>query len=123
MDALTFVETRFGLNKKFHNKKVMVNCIDYLKKKDFYYKDSEMKSVYENKLLIFLKACKKKSGDRWQVLDSLMEYIWHEFDSTEFHSYTSFKKFLKWSAALIRHTYRRTVKPLKTIKGRKYFCL
>ena len=118
-DALAWVETRFGLNKHNRTAKTMMTVLQVLNEKDVKsqsenesFHDQRMVRVYNNMMVKLIWNFKKKANDQWQVLDPIIDYIWEEFDASEFRSLNDLKAFMKWAYKLLEYFRRTTINRL-----------
>lgn len=115
-EALDWVETRFGLNKHNRTEKTMMTVLQVLNEngaqKHTPKSHDKIKSVYEDMQLKLIKNFKKKADDRWHVLDPIIEYIWDEFDHSDFRSLNEFKSFLRWAYLILEYFRKTTISSL-----------
>lgn len=120
-EALDWIETRFGLRRSKRTTKTMLTAVQMLNESEQQKKTEEpnerFKRSYENMLLKMIKNFQKKADDRWKVLDPIIEYIWEEFDNTDFRTLNEFNLFLKWSYKLLAYFLRKTITPLHALKN------
>ena len=117
--ALDFIETRFGLNRRNRTAKTMMSVLEVLNEKPLH-KPSErghhkMERIYHDMVIKLTKEFRKKADDRWGVLDPIIDYIWEEYDASNFTSLKDIREFLRWAYSLLKHFKLTTISNLHTI--------
>lgn len=119
VQALEYVEVRFGLRSKSRDIKSMAMIIDALKQKHelktFDFSRNRLQKIYNDIMIKMIKKIVSSCDDRCHILDEYIVYIWSEFDDVMFISFNDFRAFLVWSYRLLRHVKNTTIKSLSYI--------